>query len=63
MGRNAESAVRTAQMITSPTNRLGVCAGEEGRHSLWSGEALATDGVILSGTVEIFREGVLSAPQ
>jgi hypothetical protein len=30
----AESAARTAQMITAPSGKLGVCAGNPGGHSL-----------------------------
>jgi hypothetical protein len=33
-GRKAESAARTAQMITHPKGKLGVCAGIQGGHSL-----------------------------
>ncbi len=34
MGRKAESVARKAQMITPPQGKLGVCAGEQGGHSL-----------------------------
>ena len=49
-------------MITFPKNKLGVCAGEAGRHSLRVAKP-GKGGAISSADFEMFREKVLSAPQ
>ena len=52
-----------AQMITSPTKRLGVCAGEQGRHCLRVAKPWQQGSEIFSARLEMLRERLLSAPQ
>lgn len=62
-GGTAESAARTAQMITPPTGKLGVCAGKQGGHSLPAAQPHQEEFRDLgSGRILIARE-LRGAPQ